>query len=240
MASSRQTKWQAVRAWWGAFDLIVLLVGVAVIVGAWAFVEIAEEVSEGETRSFDEAVVRALRNPADLADPYGPRWLEESVRDVTGLGGHAVLTLVTAAVVGYLVLARQFHAAILLVAAVVGAIVLSAALKGVHARPRPDLVPHLAYVSSASFPSGHAMLSATVYLTLGSLLARAVALLRMKLYVLLVGLTLTVLVGLSRIYLGVHYPTDVLAGWSVGLVWSLLCWLAGYYLQRRGIVEEPR
>jgi undecaprenyl-diphosphatase len=153
------------------------------------------------------------------------------------LGGYPVLTLLVAAVVGYQLMARHYWAALLVLAATLGGLLLSNLLKGIYARPRPDLVPHLTYVSSPSFPSGHAMLSAIVYLTLGAMLARLVEGLWAKLYFVAIAIVLAVLVGISRVYLGVHYPTDVLAGWSAGLGWAVLCWLAARQLQRRGMVE---
>jgi undecaprenyl-diphosphatase len=111
-------------------------------------------------------------------------------------------------------------------------------LKEFFERPRPDLVPHGAEVFTASFPSGHAMMSAVVYLTLGALLARVETGLRVKAFVLSVSVLLTVLVGISRVYLGVHWPTDVLAGWTVGAAWAVMCWLIARVLQRKGRVEE--
>jgi undecaprenyl-diphosphatase len=107
-----------------------------------------------------------------------------------------------------------------------------------YARPRPDLVPHLSPVYTSSFPSGHSLIAAVVYLTLGSLLASVISRPMLKVYVLSVAMLLTTAVGLSRVYLGVHYPTDVLAGWLAGLVWALLCWLVARVLQRRGRVES--
>jgi undecaprenyl-diphosphatase len=229
--------WATARAWLGRADLILLIGALVVAGGTWGFLELADEVGEGDVRRFDEAVLRALRDPADPADALGPHWLEEAARDVTALGGFAVLVLAVAAVVGYQLLGRHYAAAGLVLAAAVGGVLLSSALKELYGRPRPDVVPHLARVSTASFPSGHAMLTAVVYLTLGALLARLSAHRWQKLYVVAVALLLSVLVGATRVYLGVHYPTDVLAGWAAGLAWAVLCWLAARYLQRRGAVE---
>jgi undecaprenyl-diphosphatase len=186
---------------------------------------------------FDEWAIRAMRNADDPAKPIGPAWLHEAGRDLTALGGVAVLTLITVAVAGFLWLRKMFGAMWLVLAATLGGLAVSSALKSAFERPRPDLVPHLSIVHSSSFPSGHSMLSATVYLTLGALLGRFVQPLRLKAYFLLVALILTFLVGVSRVYVGVHYPTDVLAGWSAGLAWALLCWLAARALQQRGAVE---
>jgi undecaprenyl-diphosphatase len=147
--------------------------------------------------------------------------------------------LLVGSVLGYLVIARRHHAAIFILVATVGGALLSTALKGLYSRPRPDVVPHLASVTSYSFPSGHAMLSAVVYLTLGALLARLVEGRWTKLYFVGVAVLLTILVGSSRVYLGVHYPTDVAAGWAAGVGWAVLCWLLARHLQHRGLVEKP-
>ena len=198
-----------------------------------AFVGLASEMLEGETLGFDRAALLALRDPADHADPIGPLWLKEVARDVTGLGGAAILTLITMAVANYLVLVRKWADGLFILVAVVGGTGLSTLLKYGFNRPRPDLVPHAVEVYSASFPSGHAMLSAVTYLTLGALVAREQPRWRIKTYVIASAATVTLLVGVSRVYLGVHWPTDVLGGWCVGAAWALLCWVVSVRLQYR-------
>lgn len=219
-------------------DYLVLLVALAALLSSWTFLEIADQMVEGETRRLDEWVLRSLRHPADPSIPVGPGWLRETVRDLTALGGFSVLLIVTTAVVLYLWLSRTYHAMWLVLGSAVGGQCLSTALKAFYDRPRPALVPHLVYAEFSSFPSGHSMNAAAVYLTLGLLLARLTEHRRLKIYFLGIALLLTLVVGLSRVYLGVHYPTDVLAGWAAGAAWAAGCWLLAGYLQRRGTVEQ--
>jgi len=214
--------------------LISLLI---IVVAVWAFVDLAHKVIAGDTLSFDESCLRALRRADDPAKPIGPDWLAEVARDVTALGGVTFLTLLTCALAGFLKLQKMYGAMWLVILSALGGLAASTLLKSFFERPRPSLVPHLDSVYTSSFPSGHSMLSATVYLTLGTLLARFVQKRTLKAYFLIVALVLTLLVGVSRVYLGVHYPTDVLAGWAVGLTWALVCWLIARSLQRRGAVE---
>jgi len=206
---------------------------------AWAFVELADGVLEGETHAFDSTILLALRNPQDLADPLGPGWLEEAARDITGLGGYAILSLLTIATLCYLLMVGKRATALLVLVAIVGGTLLSHGLKLGFERPRPDLVPHATQVYTASFPSGHAMLSAVTFLTLGALLARAERSRRISAFLMTLAIIVTLLVGASRVYLGVHWPSDVLAGWSVGAAWASLCWFAALQLQRRGQMEKP-
>lgn len=219
-------------------ELRVLLLLAIAAAGAWAFIELADLVREGDSLAFDRAMLLALRDPADPADLLGPGWLEAVGRDITALGGGGVLALITAATAAYLILIGKPHAAVFVVVAVLGGLVLSTVLKIGFARPRPDLVPHAAVVYTPSFPSGHAMLSAATYLTLGALLARMHAQRAVKVFFLGMAVVLTVLVGVSRIYLGVHWPTDVLAGWAAGAVWASVCLLAARWFQRRRVVEK--
>lgn len=203
----------------------------------YLFLAVADEVMEGAPGSLDRGILLALRNPADPSDPLGPPWVEEMMRDLTALGGTSVLTLLTLAVIAFLILTRKRHAALLVAVSVAGGTILSQGLKWGFDRPRPDLVPHGMSVYSQSFPSGHAMLAAVVYLTLAALLARTQTRTRVKLFLLGTAAVLTVVVGISRIYLGVHWPTDVVGGWALGAAWASSCWLVMLWLQRKGEVE---
>ena len=218
-------------------ELLLLVMPVLLVVGIWGFAAVTDEVMEGEAIAFDDWAILALRDPQDPGSPVGPAWLGNVARDITSLGSGAVLTIFTLIVAGALALYRSWHEVLLLVVALLGGAALSLGLKGLFERERPALVPHLDVVSTYSFPSGHALLSAVVYLTLGALLARLAEGWWTRLYFVGVAAALTLLVGASRVYLGVHYPTDVAAGWAAGLAWAVLCWLAARRLQRRGVVE---
>jgi undecaprenyl-diphosphatase len=226
-------RWTLLRA-----ELMPVLVLVLVAGGVWLFAELADEVREGETRQIDEAILMAMRTPGNPSDPLGPRWLEEMERDFTALGGVGVLGLITLAICAFLVLDQKGRAAVLVLIAVVGALVLSSLLKSGFQRPRPDLVPHGSYVYTTSFPSGHSTMSAATYLTLGALLARVQPRRRLKVLLLGFATLLTLIVGCSRVYLGVHWPTDVLAGWTAGGIWALICWLIARRLQHKGHIEQ--
>jgi undecaprenyl-diphosphatase len=209
---------------WSQF---VLLAAVFVCAGGlFAFVRLIDEVGEGDTHGFDQTLLMALRNPADPADPLGPFWLEIMFRDFTSLGSHAVLALICALAFGYLLLQGKRLSAAMVVLSFGGGAALNSLLKLGFNRPRPDLVAHMVETYTASFPSGHAMLSAVCYLTLGTLLAGVARRRRDKVYILGTAAALMVLVGFSRVYLGVHWPTDVLAGWCLGAAWAMGCWLA--------------
>lgn len=201
------------------------------------FVKVAEEVIEGDTGGFDRALLLAFRTSGNPADPIGPAWLAEAMRDVTALGSTAVLTLLVITVTGFLLIMHKRQSALMIVLSVVGGTVLGSLMKIGFGRPRPAIVPHLTEVSSASFPSGHSMMSAVVYLTLGALLARTQQNTGVKIYIFAMATGLAMLVGISRVYLGVHWPTDVLAGWALGSLWALMCWAVMVWLQGQGRVE---
>ncbi|TDP46382.1 phosphatase PAP2 family protein [Zavarzinia compransoris] len=205
---------------------MLALVMFALASGAlFAFAQLTGEVLEGETRAFDEAVLLALRQPQDVEAPIGPAWLRIFMTDLTSLGSATTLTLITVLTASYLALTARRGAAVFVLASVAGGWLLSTALKLGVARPRPDIVGHLVVVNDLSFPSGHAMLSTVTFLTLGALLAQEQKALALRLYFIGSAILLAVGVGFSRIYLGVHYPTDVVGGWSAGTGWAVACWL---------------
>ncbi|GEO98368.1 phosphatase PAP2 family protein [Methylobacterium haplocladii] len=203
----------------------------------YGFFALAHEVGEGSTEALDRKLLLALRNPADLSDPIGPPWLEETMRDITGWGSVVTIVFITVSACIYLMLTRRRRIALFVLAAIGGGEAVSTVLKLFYHRPRPDLVPHGMEVFTASFPSGHAMMSAIAYLTLATLLARIERSRRVSILVIALGVAMTVSVGISRVYLGVHWPSDVLAGWCVGAAWAALCWFVALQLQRSGDVE---
>jgi undecaprenyl-diphosphatase len=200
------------------------------------FSGVAEEVGKGETRATDTAILLAL-HPADPDSSLDPRWLQEAARDITALGSSVVLGLIVLSTCGFLLVARRYREAIwVLVAPALGVVIISL-LKLHFDRQRPDVIPHGIDVSGASFPSAHAMLSTIVYLTLASVLASSAVRSRLKLYVLCIAVLLSVLVGLSRIYLGVHWPSDVMAGWAAGTGWAVAAWAVAEAMNTDGMIR---
>lgn len=224
--------------WFRRFEWPVLLILLIAAGSIWAFVELADEVIEGATDAFDRRILLTLRNAQDPTQPLGPAWFQEMMRDFTALGSTGVLVLVTAGAAGFLFLEGKRRAALAVILSVLGGMLISQLVKMGLDRPRPDLVPHATVVYTASFPSGHSMMATAVYLTLGALVARTRRIRRVKVFILVIAVLVSLLVGVSRVYLGVHWPTDVLAGWAVGAAWALLCWVAMLWLQVHGNVER--
>jgi undecaprenyl-diphosphatase len=216
--------------------LLSFLVALLLAVG---FGALADEMGEGEVDGFDRAVTLALRTPADPAIPIGPVWLKEAAIDLTALGGVTILTLVTVLAIAFLVLRRRSHQALLVFVAVTSGSIFAGWLKAIYDRPRPAIVPHLVEVNSLSFPSGHAMNSAIVYLTLATILARSFREPSTRGFIIAVALALVIAIGCTRVFLGVHYPSDVIAGWSVGAAWALLVGVISSRLQDAHKIEQP-
>jgi undecaprenyl-diphosphatase len=226
--------------WIGLHELTLLLSFVFVIGGIWMMAMLADGVADGRTQEFDLALMMSLREKGDADNPIGPPWVEEMMRDFTSLGGTGILVLVVASTAIYYLIQGRYKGMAILVVAVVGAFVLSYFLKGLFDRPRPEFIPAGAYKYSASFPSGHALLAASTYLTLGGIVAQLLRRNRFKAYVLLLATFIVILVGFTRVYLGVHWPTDVLAGWVIGSVWALLWWQIVHWLRRRNMQKSVR
>jgi undecaprenyl-diphosphatase len=212
----------------GAVVALMVIAG-----GLLAFLNVSEEVAEGDTHAFDLAVLKALRLPGDPNSLIGPKWLHVAATDITALGSVTVLGLIVLLAVVFLASLRRWSAALVVLVGAGGGVAISQGLKQLFGRERPDLVYRAVEASNPSFPSGHAMLSAVVFLTLGALAARFTERRRIKALALGAGVLLSVLVGLSRIYLGVHWTSDVLGGGSLGAAWAMACWLAAWAWERK-------
>jgi undecaprenyl-diphosphatase len=219
---------------WGEFVGVIAVVAFCAL--TWLFIGIAEEIPGGEHVELERSIMRAFRG-AD-GGPIGPHWLPDAVRDLTALGSAVVLILLVLLILGYLCLRRQFAAALFIALATAGGEGLNTLLKESFQRTRPDFVPHLTEVKTLSFPSGHAMAASIFYLTICAVLAQTAKRRREKIYIVGAGVLLTLLTGLSRIYLGVHFPSDVVAGWAAGAAWAILCWGIARWFDRRGKLKE--
>ena len=196
-------------------------------------------VMRGAPFAFDRTIMLAMREPENMRIPEGPVWLKQVMLDVTALGGETVLTLVVAATAGFLVLGRRWLTLALVVGGTLSGSLLVGVFKDLIGRARPALIDHLVEVWSASFPSGHAANSATVYLTVALLLTQIVARRAERLYLLATAVLLVGAIGVSRVYLGVHYPSDVIAGWSFGTLWALGWWWFGAWARVRRARAMP-
>lgn len=211
--------------------------GLLVVVAcSWGFIAITSSVMAGDTRALDEQILLSLRNPDDPTDPIGSKRWEQAGKDITSLGGYAFLIILVVGVCGFLGLAGRGQMLAFLLLSVIGAYLTMMGMKLYFQRPRPDVVMHFDHVETSSFPSGHSMMSMVIFLTLGALLARISKTKRLKVYCVSLAVVLSLLVGFSRVYVGVHYPTDVLAGWSMGIVWATLSCLGTSWLERRGVI----
>ena len=200
----------------------------------WLFIELALLVNSGEPISIDRSIMLAMRNPLDMSDPIGPRWFEELMRDITALGGTGILTLATLLASTCLFIQKNKALAWFVIVTISAGMLCSSLLKYGFSRPRPDLVAHGSYVYTTSFPSGHSMMSALVYFILCGILVQLQQQRHIQIFLLVTTGIVVMLIGLSRIYLGVHWPTDVLAGWSAGCFWALLSYRLLRYWQKRG------
>lgn len=213
---------------------IYLIGGATIAIACTAlFVELASHVRSGATQRFDETVMQWMG--AHRID-----WLERSLLEITALGTGLVVMMIVVISALFLIATQHRFSAFLLLVASGGGIVLNAILKSSFDRPRPQLFEWLTEPSSSSFPSGHAMSSAIVYFTVAYLIARLEKRRWMRAVTIIASLLLVLLISVSRLYLGVHYPSDVLAGMIIGLAWAGFC-LAGLEAVRVfGLRFRPR
>jgi undecaprenyl-diphosphatase len=219
---------------WTRSALVLAIISAALAAG---FYSLSRAVVRGVTGNVDREVLLAMREPGNSQNPMGPRWVEEMARDFTALGGVTVVFLLTFSATAFFWLSSMRRAAGYVAIASVGAILLSSGLKQLFDRPRPELVPHGSFVYTSSFPSGHSTMAAAVYLTLGMVASRFVSRRRLKVLFISMAIFVTAAVGVTRVYLGVHWPSDVLAGWAVGFSWALVCWCVAVWLQDQGVIE---
>ncbi len=213
--------------------IIAALVGIALVL--LVILRLRSEIAQAGALEFDRWLIVALRQPGHLGTPIGPAWLWPAMIDITVLGGVAVLSILVAASSGFLVAARRYRHAALLVAATISGTFLGQMLRFAFASASPQLVPHFVHSAKLSYPSGHALNAAIVYLILGAMLARTQAGWRIRTYIMAVAIALTLVIGFSRVFLGVRWPTDVLAGWAIGGSWALLWWAIAVRLP-----QQPR
>ncbi len=219
-------------------EIKVFIVLLVFFISAFVFFQIADEIVEGETDQFDISVIEFFRTEKDLSKPTGSFWVTEFMTDITALGGGTVLGIISIFVSIFLLLQRKYDAFWLLLGATIGGTIISFFLKEIYSRERPDLIYRLVTVTSLSFPSGHSMMSAVLYLTQAAIVARFQKQWKIRIYIISIALFLTFMIGFSRVYLGVHYPTDVMGGWTIGLAWASLCWCLAWYIQRRKRLKQ--
>lgn len=209
------------------FELRALILITIVVAAAWGAVEVADLLRDGN-RSLDEAMLSVFRSSSDRTNPIGSRGVEDISRNVSSLGSNAVLIFVCLIVLAYLLAQGSKKASALVVASIVGSLGISFVLKLFFNRPRPDLFVESVHVTTSAFPSGHAMVSMSVYLLFAALLARLDSRGWVKIFFLASAVIINLVIGITRLHLGTHWPTDVLSGWAIGAAWTTLCWLTAY------------
>lgn len=206
-------------------DFQLLLSFLAILLLILLFRQIANWIDAGTTDRIDFELLRLCRDDTPELNPRGSTRFVGAVRDFTALGSGTVLTLLVIAVSMYYFLQGRWRTGLFLLVTSLLGWGLMEWIKDTYARPRPKVVPHLVVESSYSFPSGHAKMSAVIYLTLGAILAANSKRRLVKIFWISLAIGLTLLIGCSRVYLGVHHPSDVLAGWLAGTAWAMFAFL---------------
>ncbi|HEX8693987.1 MAG TPA: phosphatase PAP2 family protein [Longimicrobium sp.] len=225
-----------VSGFYAAIGVFLIAAVVVILIAVFGFAELAMNVAEGETQAFDDSVLLWL-------DRHASPMLTGIALDVTALGAGTVVWTVVVIASFFLWHTRHRFSAVLLWVAMVGSALISSSLKAFFDRPRPDLFPWRApYAGESSFPSGHSMTAMVAYFTLAYLIARLEPTRALKRFTFFVATVIILGVGLSRMYLGVHYPTDVIGGFFTGLAWASFCALSmealRYFATRKPDVER--
>lgn len=207
-----------------------------IALGVMTFVELADDMTEADGLAFDQSILSWVQPVA--GEPRGPWWMKEAAADLTSLGGISVLALFATIAIGFLLIHRKRLSALLLVVGLAGGVALSEGLKAIFERERPPAAFQAVETINASFPSGHALLATVFYLSLGVMLTRAFSRRHVKAFVLGAAIVIALLIGTTRVYLGAHWASDVLAGWSVGAAWAMALWLVAYAVERRQIAHH--
>lgn len=214
---SDHSDWRALARREREIVVLVILAAVCVLL----FRLIAEIVEQGRADAFDLGLLKALHPDGLRHDTLGSIWANIGAHDLSAMGSISVLAFIVVLGFGLFLGVNRRREAVMLFLAFGGGLVMTVGLQALFHRSRPPLTPEEAAGLNASFPSGHALLSATVYLTLGTLIGRFAERRFVRFYALGTAAVLTVIIGVSRIFLGIHWCTDVLAGWCVGLAWAL-------------------
>lgn len=216
-------------------EVKIFLLLLLIIIGVWGFIELAENINEDATHKTDNEILLSLREDGNLQNPKGPVWMKSFFRQITALGSGYILVLFSIIVALFLILKKKYFIVYMTIGAVLTGFILHGFLRQIFERERPDPAFHLIEVDTLSFPSGHSMMAAIVYLVLAAFLTQTQKENITKNYILGVALFLTFMIGVSRVYLGVHYPTDVLAGWAVGLSWASIWWIIAWYTKKKRV-----
>jgi undecaprenyl-diphosphatase len=204
---------------------LALLIWFALASALWCFFALGDEMAEGDTSAFDYGLINLLRSSGPGGEAIGPAWFNNSMRDVTALGSVTFLALMTLVVVLALLSHRKRREAVILAGTAIGAQTSIEILKFFYDRPRPAFLPHIQAITK-SFPSGHTTESTAIFLTIATVIASLEARHHAKTLAYGVATFIIVAVGFSRVYLGMHWPTDVLGGWVLGAAWALAAWAA--------------
>lgn len=204
---------------WRRYRLVVLGLVTALVAG------LSYLIATGATYEVDTYLLRLSRDAAPGYQPLGTPKLQSVIRDVTSLGSGVILTTLTILVGLHHFMRKEWHTGLFILLTILLGWWAMEGLKVVYQRERPTVVPHLMNEKSLSLPSGHSMMSMVVFLTLAAVYASRTTHRQLQIYYFTVAFLLALLIGYTRVYLGVHHPSDVLTGWLLGILWVQLAFL---------------